>query len=64
MFQQEVFLFALICIVVLVHEAKGREITKMETSERSHISNQMHVFSVFGKLIQSFRSPKRKKADN
>jgi len=28
MLQQEVFLFALICIVVFVHDAKGKEINK------------------------------------
>ena len=39
---------------------KVRKSTKMETSASSHISNHLHVLSVFDKLILGFQTAKKK----
>ena len=60
MLQQETFLFALICIVVFVHDAKGKEINENGNFRKKsfQINCMLYLYPI------NLYIAKRKKAEN
>ena len=59
MLQQETFLFTLICLVVFVHDAKGREINKNGNFFVFQINCMFYLYSIG--LYKAFAQLKEKK---